>query len=131
MAILECKSCKAPVGDGPKVLPMRVDGGNDDWETFCPPCFVHVRAPLEPLRFTGQYAAVHCSGCGFDSVAAGLMRCGNCGKRSALLLLAAKQARDPETADPIAWKSPETKRMLVGEEDERAAITSDATREVR
>jgi hypothetical protein len=117
--MLECKSCHTHLGDAPKVLPMRVDGGDEDWETFCPPCFVHIRAPLEPLRFTGQYVAVHCAGCGYDSVAAGLMRCGNCGKRTALVALPAKGSgaagfqRDPDLLD---WSSLETKKKLLGEE---------------
>jgi hypothetical protein len=75
----ECKNCHKPVGGAPKVAPFRVDGGNSDYETFCPGCFVYLRAPKEPERFAlGCYAAVHCAGCGWDTVATGRLICGNC-----------------------------------------------------
>lgn len=91
-SMLECKNCSCPVGEretgaSPKVLPFRVDGGNNDYETFCPCCFVYKRAPLEPGRFTpGAFAPVHCGNCGWDSVATGLLKCILCGNHHVLLL---------------------------------------------
>jgi transcription elongation factor Elf1 len=93
-SVLECKACHAPVGDAAKAHPFRVDGGSGDWETFCPQCFVHVRAPLEPLRYQGAYAAVQCSGCGTSSVAVGILRCAQCGRQHGLLVLPPKDEAD-------------------------------------
>jgi hypothetical protein len=119
MATLECKNCHEPVGDGPKIMPMRVDGGNDDWEIFCPQCFVFVRAALEPLRFSGRYAAVHCSGCGFDSIANGIMRCGYCARRTALIILTARSEMPPEHLPDQSLPLPEhiPDQSLPGPED--------------
>lgn len=86
-SMTECKSCHDPVGGKPKVAPFRVDGGHSDYETFCPRCFVYVRAPKEPERFaTGAYQAVHCVLCGWDSVTTGVLRCGNCRGANVLVL---------------------------------------------
>ncbi len=85
---LECKCCHELVGPEVKVAPFFVpdgDGGKD--ETFCPQCLVHVRAPLEPLRFfPGSLAAVKCAKCSWTSVAVGLVNCGQCRDSRVVLL---------------------------------------------
>lgn len=91
-SMVECKNCHCPVGEretgeSPRVLPFRVDQGQSDWETFCPSCFVYLRAPKEPNRFTrGAYAPVHCCACQWDSVATGLLKCVLCGSRHVIVV---------------------------------------------
>lgn len=89
----ECRNCHCAVGEGTNVLPFRADGGNDDYETFCPSCFVHVRGPLEPFRWHMRYfAAIRCVHCSTESVAIGTLRCVACGHVTGLLHLPPKTA---------------------------------------
>lgn len=92
-APVECKACRAPLGDGPKVAPFFVDQEGQNREPFCPPCFVYVRAPLEPLRFAGgAFTPVHCGSCGWDNVAVGRIACGQCGGPHVIVLPAKESA---------------------------------------
>lgn len=75
----ECASCKGDLGG---CVPFTADG-----ETFCPQCFVYVRAPKEPERFYGGgFTPIACLGCSKKSVAVGPVACGQCGSRSVLVL---------------------------------------------
>jgi hypothetical protein len=86
----ECKACGCKVGEGTKILPFRADDGGS-YETFCPQCFVHVRAPLEPVRWDMRYfQAVHCMNCSTDQVAIGTLRCQNCNYTTGLLYMPPK-----------------------------------------
>ena len=85
-SMFECKNCHAPVGDEAHVHPFRVDQGNLDYETFCPPCFVYIRRPLELHRFPGAYLPLHCFSCGFQSVGIGQTACSACGSSHVILI---------------------------------------------
>jgi hypothetical protein len=80
-----CASCKCDLG---AVVPFSVnDGDGGKYESFCPRCFVYVRAPKEPHRFyQGGFTAVSCAGCDKQSVAVGAVACGQCGSRSVVIL---------------------------------------------
>jgi len=77
---LECKNCKTPLGDASKRAPAHVDDGHGgEREAFCPRCFVHVRAPLEPERYASDaLTPLSCVACGWESVAIGAPRCAQC-----------------------------------------------------
>jgi hypothetical protein len=83
---LECKNCKAPLGDAPKRAPVQVDDAHGgEREMFCARCFVYVRAPLEPERYARDaLTPLSCVACGWESVAIGPARCAQC--RSTLVL---------------------------------------------
>ncbi len=90
-SMMECKACRCPVGEAvrkgePPVLPFRIDGGNNDWETFCPQCAVYVRMPKEPARFVGFYFPVACLVCRTISVAVGAHVCSACRSRHIIYL---------------------------------------------
>lgn len=83
-----CCNCSAAVGEKAKVLPVRVKqaDGEGEPETWCPACFVHHRAPLEPGRWPAVHAA-KCARCDVTSVLHGhANKCGQC-RSSALVLL--------------------------------------------
>ena len=66
----------------PKMFAMRCD--DEDW---CPRCFVHHRAKLEPGRFFHQgMTASICNGCKTEQVNTGSGHCCHCGHRLTLAL---------------------------------------------
>jgi hypothetical protein len=79
----ECVNCSAPLGDGPKELPVFCpdDGGEGGGkiETWCPQCFKHVRMPAEGSRLSAlMIDAVRCRSCGVTSAEVGRGRCNQC-----------------------------------------------------
>lgn len=77
-----CVACKQPIGDEPRRAPVHVTDEAGGHEAWCAPCFVGLRAPMEPGRFAPWlYAAIRCSLCGWESVDFGPRRCGQCGSR--------------------------------------------------
>jgi hypothetical protein len=84
-----CVNCHDPVGAEAGEIPFVVVNVLDatDRETWCPQCFAHHRAPMEPGRFfPGAFAAVKCSRCGLVTVDCGMGGCGQCGFRGVLAL---------------------------------------------
>lgn len=84
----ECASCKRAVGVSVGYAPFRVtDARGGDDEVFCAQCFVYVRSPREPFRFTpGCYVPVKCGACSCVGVAVGQDACPMCASRSVILL---------------------------------------------
>jgi hypothetical protein len=92
---LDCVNCHDRLGG--KILPVRVPEDNGDGmgktETWCPPCFVGIRA-VRDARWqqavhVGQVLAIQClaPACGVTSVDFGRKCCGQCGSRKFLVVL--------------------------------------------
>lgn len=90
-----CAACKCDVGKEAGCIPWNVDdsattaGEKAKHETFCPQCFVFVRAPRESGRWMqGAFAPIKCMGCGLESVTMGLgnPQCMQCNSRTVVLL---------------------------------------------
>lgn len=85
---MNCASCRDIIT--PDEIPFFVpDGEGGKWETFCPQCFVHERAPMEPERYDARvFKAVKCCAlnCGLTSVDCGRGICGQCLGRCTLEL---------------------------------------------
>lgn len=114
-----CVNCGDPLNVRAKELPFTVrdDGGEGGGkaEAWCPQCFVHHRAPLEPERFQphrphigrGGYRAIKCANakCGMTTVDPGVGFCLQCRGRIVLEL-------PPKPhAGVLGWK-PEVKRTV-------------------
>lgn len=85
-----CINCHHPVGVEEGEIPFHVSDVDAEGpaETWCPQCFVHHRAPLEPERFLtydgigrGGFRATMCTNpkCGLKAVDPGIGRCMHCG----------------------------------------------------
>lgn len=77
-----CRACGDPVGIEAKAMPVMVSPHEapDDparRETWCPQCFVFVRAQEEPGRWP-RIAPRACSRCGVDAVDFGTGTCPAC-----------------------------------------------------
>lgn len=60
-----CANCGTVLGSHAEDMPMFVNETDDPKKAdhWCPQCFVHKRAPMEPKRWVGV-RAVACGGCG-------------------------------------------------------------------
>lgn len=92
-ALPTCASCKRQVGKEAGSVAFNVDdsastsGEKAKHECFCPTCFVYVRSPREPERFTpGFYVPVKCTACGLASVSIGQPGCMQCGSRIVIVM---------------------------------------------
>lgn len=81
---MECANCKCVLGIESGEVPFSDHMG----ETWCPQCFGHKRACMEPSRYyPGGFNAVHCAGCGLNTVSIGHeYTCSQCGSPRVVLL---------------------------------------------
>lgn len=81
--MMECVNCKCPLGPEAGEMPFTAHDG----ETWCPQCFGHKRAPMEPARYYPPgYNAVKCASCGLITVAIGSFACTQCNSTHTVLL---------------------------------------------
>lgn len=80
---MQCVSCHDPIGIETGELPFTAHDG----ETWCPQCFGHKRACLEPERYyPGGFNAVRCLRCKLLTVAIGPLACTQCGSENVLCM---------------------------------------------
>lgn len=106
----ECVACHDRLGD--KELPVFVKEDNGEGlartETWCPQCFVSIRALRDGRWYEGvrlgQILAVHCTRCGVTSVDMGRKMCGQCDSRQIVVLLPKGTVLDAAAVRAFAGK---------------------------